>query len=142
MESTTSPRWMRALCGGSTRRDVGDEYSVRRRQAQRLREIRVDVLDRHAEVAPRDAPVRDQTCHDGLGHVARDGEADTHVPAASRKNGRRDAEQLSFEVHEGAAGVARVDGGVRLDEILVSSNTEIRTTLGGYDAHRHGFANS
>ena len=51
--------------------------------------------------------------------VARDGEADALVAAGLAEDRGVDADQLAARVDQRAAGVARVDRGVGLDEVLV-----------------------
>src|SRR6202007_2978814 len=45
-----------------------------------------------------------------------------------------DANQLAAQVHQCAAGIARVDGGVRLDEILVAVGVDARAGQAADDA--------
>ena len=59
-----------------------------------------------------------------FGHVDRNGETDANVAAALAENGGVDADHFPFQVEEGAAGVARVDGRVGLDKITIGSITD------------------
>src|SRR3546814_20233312 len=57
-------------------------------------------------------------------HVDRDGEADADIAAAAAQDRRIDADQLALRVDQGAAGIAGIDGGVGLDEVLVAFDAE------------------
>ena len=73
------------------------------------------LLSRDADEAAADASVLDQPRRDPAGSVAGDGEADALRGA---DDGRVDADDLGARVDERAAGVARVEGGVSLDDIV------------------------
>ena len=60
----------------------------------------------------------DGLLHDGLGDVDGDGEADALTTLGDR---RVDADDIARGVDQRAAGVARVDGRVRLDEVAQRS---------------------
>ena len=68
--------------------------------------------------------------HDAVSHVDRDSEADADVAAAAREDGGVDADQLASQIDERAAGVARIDRGVGLDEILVAVRIDSRSGTG------------
>jgi len=53
--------------------------------------------------------------------------------------GRRWANQFAARVHERAAGVAGIDRGVGLDEILVLRDADVLAADGRHDPERHGF---
>ena len=55
----------------------------------------------------------------GTHQIRRDGEADAGGAAGRRDDHAVDADELAVHVDQGAAGIARIDGGVGLDEILV-----------------------
>src|ERR1700690_37102 len=65
-------------------------------------------------------PLRDQLRRDALDGVDRDGEADADVAVAAARglDLRVDADHLAAAVEERAAGVAVVEGGVRLDDVV------------------------
>ena len=75
----------------------------------------VDVGDGHAEVAAGDLALLELR-QEALGGVDRRGEADALRAAAA--DGGVDADDLAVDVEQRAAGVAEVDGGVGLDEVL------------------------
>lgn len=47
-----------------------------------------------------------------------------------------DSDQLALIVHEGAAGVARVDRSIGLDEVFVVFDSQVRPPLSAHDSHR------
>src|SRR5207249_12265820 len=53
-------------------------------------------------------------------------------------DGRAYADDFAFQIHERTAGIARVDGGVGLQEILVHVQMQSVSPLGADDAVRHG----
>ena len=75
-------------------------------------------LDGHPEICPVDRAGRFQLTAYPLGEVRGNSEAHTLVTAATAGDRRIDADDVSVEVDQRATAVARVDGGVRLDEIL------------------------
>src|SRR6202030_3101797 len=64
--------------------------------------------------------------------------ADADVAAAAGENGGVDANQLATKVHQGAAGITRVDGRIRLDEILVAVRIDSRAGQAADDAGGDG----
>ena len=58
--------------------------------------------------------------------VARHGEADALIAAALAEDAGVDADQLAARVDQRAAGVARVDRGVGLDEVFVGREPPFR----------------
>ena len=86
------------------------------------------------------SPSRD----DLLEHVARerDGnrERDAERPARLREDRAVDADQVAGGVDERAAGVAGIDRGVGLDEILEAVDAEIVAAERAHDAERHRVA--
>ena len=63
-------------------------------------------------------PDSDQLVHDRAGQVDRNGEAVAGVEPGLAGDRRVDADDLAADAHQRAAGVARIDGGVGLDEVL------------------------
>src|SRR6185369_6748822 len=102
------------------------------------------VLDHDAQVTAGNMAIFYQVFHHIAGEVHRDGEANALVAARAAENGGVDSDQASFGVNERAPGVARVDGGIGLDEIFVIQAHRARPThrandSGGYrlpDAER------
>ena len=78
--------------------------------------------------------------HHGPSHVARHGEADPHVVAAGRQDGWVDADRFAVEIHERAAGVAGIDRGIGLNEILVPLDAEPRAAERADDPGCHRLA--
>src|SRR5581483_5642269 len=105
--------------GRAVGRDVTDEGALVTGEIELLRERRRHVLDHHAEVTAHDAATGDEAGHDRAGEIDGDGETDALITAAAAEDGGVDADQTAFRIHERAAGVAGVDGGVGLDEVFV-----------------------
>ena len=60
--------------------------------------------------------------HDGFCQVYGYRKADPNITAATRKNGGVDPNQISSNIDQGAATIARVNSGVGLNEILISQS--------------------
>ena len=103
---------------GSARRPTSSSASAFAMSAR-------DVLRLDAEPAARDLAVAD----DLLEHVARerdrDREADAQRAARLREDRAVDADQIARRVDQRAAGVAGIDRGVGLDEILEPVDAEM-----------------
>src|SRR5690606_3071489 len=95
----------------------------------------------HPEVTPDYAAVLDELLRHAANEIDGDREADAlgRAFAAAFGDGGVDADELAARVHEGAAGVARVDRRVRLDEILVRGKAEAPADRAD-DAERDGMA--
>ena len=74
-----------------------------------------DVLAGDADVAATDAALLDEPAGDEFGGFAADGEADA---LGGGDDGGVDADDLGAGVEEGAAGVAGVEGGVGLEDVV------------------------
>src|SRR6185437_16580359 len=101
-----------------------DESAGRLAQPEGARHFRGDRVDAQAELAALHDAVLDELPHHPPGGINRDGEADSDVVTAAGEDGRVDADQIAPEVHECAARVARIDGGVGLDVVLEIIRTE------------------
>ncbi len=86
---------------------------------------RVDAIKLNAEDAAFHLAIFNELVHDAADHVDRYGEADSDVAAGARQDGRIDADQLAAQIHQRAAGVAGIDRGVGLDEILIAAGLRI-----------------
>ena len=79
-----------------------------------------------------------------IGH----GETDAFIAIGAADDGGVDADQPAFGVHQRAAGIARIDGGIRLDEILVMRvgigfvERETAAPQPADDAHGDGLAHA
>src|SRR5690606_11410218 len=89
-----------------------------------------DVLDADAQPAPACAAKFDQLVDNGFREVRRNGEADADRSARGRKDGRVDADDRTVQVEHRAAGIAAVDGGVGLDEIVIGAGVDIALLRG------------
>src|SRR5580658_9702207 len=108
------------LVGRRALDDLRHQCADRARQAERVGDIRCHGVHADAELAALHRAELDQLVHDAVRHVHRDGEADADVAAAARQNRGVDADQLAAQIDQRAAGVARIDRGVGLDEVLVA----------------------
>ena len=116
----------------------GDDGALGLVDLEGLGQLVGEILNRHAEQAALDLAMLDQRVHDAHGHVDRDGEANADVAAVGRQDRGVDAHQLAAQVHQRAAGVAGVDGGVGLDEILVALDAQPGAAQRADDAGCHG----
>jgi hypothetical protein len=80
--------------------------------------FRVHRGDAGAQVTALDGPILDQLIADPFGDVRGNGEPDAVVAAAGRSDGRVDTDDLTPQIHQRAAAVAGIDGGVGLQEVL------------------------
>src|SRR5256886_16549528 len=102
-------------------------------RAERLGQLGRQRLDRDAEPAARDLSLRDQLGVDLPRHVRRNGEADAGAAGHDR---RVDADDLTLHVDERPAGVAGIDGGVGLEEVVERALADL-SRLGADDSRRH-----
>src|SRR5581483_2180309 len=93
-------------------------------QAKGLRDLRRYILHMRADVAAGNRTVLDQLLHDILCHVHRDGEADALKTTGTGEDCCIDTDQLATRVDQGATRVARVDGCICLNEVLVVFNAQ------------------
>ena len=93
-----------------------------------------------AKSTPGDPAVNDQFIHDPAREIDRNAESDSLVAAAVGGDGVVDADDLAFHVDEWTAGVARIDRGVCLEEILVFDVFELVhvTAASADDSLAHG----
>ena len=94
---------------------------ARHREPEIARELVRELLRHESEVAALDALARHQAREHPLDDRGGDGKTDADEPLREvrREDGGVDADQAPFEVDEGAARIPLIDGGVRLDEVLV-----------------------
>ena len=71
-------------------------------------------------------------------HVGGNGKADALRTARAREDRGVDADQPAGKIDQRAAGIARIDGGVGLDEELVVGNADLGARQRRDDAVRHG----
>ncbi len=99
----------------------------------------VDRLDAHAEPAATGLmellELRDDRLDRGRGRC----EADADRAAGRREDRGIDADHLALQVEQRAAGIALVDRGVGLQEIVVGAAVDV-AVAGGDDARGHGLA--
>ena len=139
-ETMTSPLWMPACSAGEPSSTCVTSAPSRTAQAQRLRDVGTDRVGVDAEQAALHGAELLQLVGDAADHVDRDGEADADIAAGAGQDGRGEADQFAAQVDQRAAGVARIDGGVGLDEILEAVLVEIAAAQAADDAGGHRIA--
>ena len=80
----------------------------------------------------------DDLFHDVFRQADGYGETDTHRATALAKDGGIDADEVAVGIHQGTAGIARIDGRVGLYKILEGIDTEFGAPGGADDAHGNG----
>ena len=73
-------------------------------------------------------PELDELIDDILRQFAWHGEADADRAARGRQDRGIDADHLAIHVEQRATGIAAIDGGVGLDEIVIGALTDVTTT--------------
>jgi len=107
-------------------------------QPQFGRQIRIlHGLDADADVAPAHAAVSNQLLLDQVGQVAGDRQADALESAGPATDGAVHADHLAVHIHQWPTRVARIDGRVGLQEILVHVHIQA-AVLRRDDPVRHG----
>src|SRR5207253_8976182 len=93
----------------------GDERTGRTLEAEIFRDLGGDGLQLGAEPWPLDrAAAAPRRAHHDLHHVRWDRKTDADRAARARVDRRVDSGELAVDVDQGAAGIARIDGGVGL----------------------------
>ena len=118
---------------------------ARSAEAERLGSLLVEIdIELHAQEAAGDFVISDERFGDVAGDVDRDREADAFVAAGGAGDGGVEADDFAAEIHERAAAVAGVDGGVGLNEVLqfevFVAEVEVVATFGADDAAGHALA--
>src|SRR6516162_3482441 len=100
--------------------DAGDHRPLGVGRAERLRNIGSELLDGHPDVAAFDLAAADQLLHHLARHVDRHSEADPDIPSGWGHDRGVDADYSALEVDQRPARIARIDGRVGLNEILIA----------------------
>ena len=131
-----SPARMPALAAGlsCTTSEMRTPLALLEREA--LGELGRQRLNGDAEPAARHLALGRQLRVDPLGHVDGNGEADADIAARAREDGAVDPDHFARHIDEGSARVARVDGGVGLQEVVEGTLAD-RAPLGADDAGCH-----
>ena len=107
-----------------------------------LRLLVIDVLRQDADPAADHAAVIEDVLHDAAGQIHRNRKADAldaDVAAVALVEHRGiDADQLAARIDQRAAGIAGIDGGIGLNEILEGGDAELTAAGGADDAMGHG----
>src|SRR5690606_21023697 len=109
------------LGGRPARRDAPDQFATVPRDPERGGDILVDLLQGHAHIAA----LRTLAAAKRIDHrprlFRRNGETHADVAAGRRDQRGIDADHIALEIEHRAAGIAHVDGGVRLDVAVVDA---------------------
>jgi hypothetical protein len=108
------------LAAGLSGTRGGDERALVVLKIEGFGEGGRDRVEVNAEVAAGDFAGLHEAVGDLADEIRGDGEADALETAAAAEDGGVDAEEAAVDVDERAAGVAGVDRGVGLDEVLVA----------------------
>ena len=99
------------------------------------------ILRHESEPAAHHVAVRQDLLHHAAHQIDRNREADALGPAVGAVQHRGvDADQIAVRIDQRAAGIAEIDGGIGLDEILEGREPELAAAGGAHDALRHGLA--
>ena len=114
-------------CFGSGRsvNDLANDHAGLGRNAQARRHIRSERANLHAQITAMNTAVGEQLVHDGLGHVAGDCQPDALRAAALTFDRTRDPHDLSVETYQRSTAVARIDGGIGLQEVFVQTYVRV-----------------
>ena len=117
----TSPSLSRRVSAGPSVTTSATSAPLASVEPERLRDLGRDLLDHHAEPAARDLPLSVSCGTISFARFDRDGEADADVAAGAAEDRGVDADDLAAQVQQRATRVARIDGGVGLNEVVVGA---------------------
>ena len=107
-----------------------------------MREIVIDRLKRGTEPGPLHLSAIMRRGNDALDHVGGNGEADADTAARLRIDGAVDANEMPVHRDQRTAGIARIDGGVGLDEELIIRRADMRARQRRDDTGCDGLADT
>ena len=139
----TSPLWMPLFCGRAGRADVSHQNALHVLESHGLGNPRSYVLNHDSEIRAVDLAMIQDLIHHLTGEIDGNCKPDAFVAARSvRKDGRIDADEFAAIIHQRAAGIARIDRRVGLNEIFVVLDAQIAAIHGADDSHRDGLPDS
>src|SRR5690606_18254486 len=106
-------------------------------EVERCGQVFSQVLDQRAELPALYASLFTNRIGDVPYHVAGNRKADTLIASSARRDGRTNADDFAFQVHQRSAAIAGIDGRIGLNEVLVVRNTNA-TTFGADNSRRDG----
>src|SRR6266571_4671337 len=124
------------------RSDIADQRSAAFLEIELLGQSRGEILDHHTQIATCHVTVFDETLHGIAGEVRRNSETDALIATGAAQDGCVDADQTALGVHQGATGVAGIDRGVGLDEVLIIQPDGAASASGTDDTSGHGLADA
>ena len=123
--------------GRAVLHDAADQHAADVLERERPGDLRGDVLRLEPQPAARHGPVPDDLLEHGAGERYRDRETDAERAPRLGEDGAVDADQVAGGVHQRTAGVAGVDRGIGLDEVLEAVDAEMVAAERADDAERH-----
>src|SRR5690606_34559991 len=119
-----------------------DDDAVVALQTKGLGQVGRDVLGLDAQPAASDVAGGDDLLEDGLRGRGRYGKAYSQRTAGLGINGGIDADEPALGIDQRPARIARVDGGVGLDEVLVDVDAQPIASQGRDYAHGGGLSHA
>ena len=133
------PRTQARPVGRTALRDIRHQGAHGLLEPQPLGQVLGHRLNAHAQPAAARLTIFHQLRHHLFRQVGGNGETDAHRTAGRRQDGGVHTHDLALHVEQRAAGIALVDGRVRLDEIVVGTGIDV-AVAGRNDAQCHGSA--
>src|SRR5262245_21344521 len=115
----------------------GHKRALRRFQTKIVRDLGGDWLDLHTDSAAGDFAVLLELGHDRLHSRSRDRKSYADRTARRREDGRVDANHVAVHIESRPAGIAFVDRGIDLNEVVVRSRPDVAAARRN-DTGRHG----
>src|SRR5690606_30143086 len=117
---------------------AADHRAVGILDAERVSQVGSQILDRDADPAAPHLAVLDDLPHYGGRHVYRHGEPDADIAAGRRYDRGVDPDEAAVGRDKRSAGIAGVDRGIGLDEVLVALDVDAAPIQRANDAGGHG----
>ena len=102
--------------GGAVRQHLRDQRAMRVIHLEGFGQFPGDILDQDAQPAPGNAPVVAQLPVNALHDIGRDREREAHKAARAAVDLRIDADDLTLQVKQRAARIARIDRDIGLNK--------------------------
>ena len=121
---------------------IDHDYALRNavtgNHAEGLSQLAIKRLHDGANKATVNLAFVDELRDNRADHVGGNRKSNTNIAAAGCKYGGIDANQPSIQVHQGAAGVTRVDGRIGLNKVLVPLYAQPTSSQRADDTRGHG----
>src|SRR5215831_11623575 len=124
-----------------SRIDFGDDRCGRGRgEFELAHQGRSGIIEGDPELSPADIARFEDMIHDGTDHVDGNRKADAGIGVARAHERGVDADQIAAEIDKRAAGMAWIEGGIGLDEILVLLDADVGAVQSADYPGSHGLA--